>query len=471
MQRRKFLGTALMASSVKVLGSNLSTSSKQERPNILFIWTDQQTASAMSCTGNQWVKTPAMDALAAEGVLFERAYCCDPICVPSRASWITGRMPHETNITHNCSEGDLEMKGTPLSKALRDSGYDTGYVGKWHIPHDTADTEWHGFDFIRHARGNKLDPDVLPACNEFLRQKRDKPFFLTASFVNPHDICEWARIASGINTPLPNGALPDPPPPEECPPLPDNFEIPKGEPEVIRQLQPLAPGTYPTIDWEEDKWRQYLWAFYRLTERVDAQVGAILQTLREVGADDNTLIVFSTDHGDGLASHRWNQKTLFYEESARVPFIVRPPKREKTAGSQSKALVNMNLDFFATAYDYAGVPFPAELEGCSLRPVLEGKSELSAHSFVISQNDLAPTYGVSGGVYGRMLRTDRYKYVCYSSGANREQLFDLEKDPGEMNDLAESTRHQPQLNHHRRLLWKWMEERKDPFAQYAVKAS
>ena len=172
------------------------------RPNVLFIWTDQQAAKAMGNSGNRWLNTPAMDELAAQGVTFEQTYCSDPICVPSRSSWLTGLMPHQTGVTFNVEEG--RVAGTPLSRAFCEAGY----VGKWHIPHPANDAAWHGFDFTRHMRNNRLDPDVLPACHMFLRTPRENPFFLVASFLNPHDICEWARFVSDGPDELPNGLCP-----------------------------------------------------------------------------------------------------------------------------------------------------------------------------------------------------------------------------------------------------------------------
>ncbi|MEX2382096.1 MAG: sulfatase-like hydrolase/transferase, partial [Opitutales bacterium] len=136
-----------------------------------------------------------------------------------------------------------------------------------------------------------------------------------------------ARLASGIDEQLPNGEIGEAPPVEECPPLIGNHPVPEREPAAIRehQSEPGNAGAYPTRNWggpEDGRWRQYLWAYYRMLEKVDTQIGKVLQTLRETGQEENTVIVFFSDHGDGMGAHRWNQKTLFYEESARVPFIV-----------------------------------------------------------------------------------------------------------------------------------------------------
>ncbi len=468
MKRRDFLLASAatgMASAFATRAAEASPTDaiRRRRPNILFLWTDQQNAATLEQGDSPWLSTPNLDTLAREGMVFERAYCNDPICVPSRSNWITGQVSHQTGVTFNTEHGGV--RGVPLSRALREAGYDCGYFGKWHIPHPVEDHAWHGFTSIDYDKPRGNDLDVVPGCAEFLRREREEPFFLVASFVNPHDICEWAREAAGVDKGLPNGNLPPPPPPEECPPLPANFAVPAGEPEVVRQLQAAAPRTYPTKGWDEGTWRQYLWAYYRLVNRTDAQIGAILSILRETGVYDDTLIVFSSDHGDGAGSHGWNQKTLFYEECARVPFIVRPPRGlPNRAGQRDRSnMVSLNLDFFPTVYDYAGLPAPAGLAGQSVRPLVEGRSGAKGHVYLIGQNSLSPRYEHDGGVYGRMLLTERYKYIRFSAGETTEQVFDLQDDPGELNDLTLDPAAASLVVQLREQLEDWMQEHGDPF--------
>lgn len=436
------------------------------RPNILFIMTDQQYAGAMSNAGNKELSTPAMDYLAKRGVSFTKAYCTNPICVPSRTSWITGRMPHETTVTYNTNEHPIAA--APLSPQFKAHGYATGYAGKWHIPHEALDTAWHGFDFVAHARANELDNEVPASVEEFLKTEREEPFILVASFVNPHDICEWARQASGIKDPLPNGAIPEAPPPADCPPLPPNHGIPDNEPSVIREHQKKLPRAYPVQDWDADKWRQYRWAYNRLTEKVDGQIGTILESLKRSGKWDNTVIVFTSDHGDGIGAHAWNQKTLFYEEISRIPLIVTDLRKEAPGRKDSAHLVSMNIDLFPTFFDYAGIDPKTPLPGISLRPLVEERMQPDSHEYIICQNDLHFEFGSSGGVYGRMVRTGRYKYVVYSEGENREQLFDLERDPGEMTNLAQHAGSRNILESHRRILKIWIAANGDFFIPVEV---
>lgn len=453
-----------------------------KRPNILYIWTDEQTYNVMSNAGNRWLKTPAMDSLARDGVTFERCYSADPISVPSRTSWLTGRMPHETGVLdigapHN--RPALKAGVPALSRLMKDAGYDTGYVGKWHIPTKIENNAWNGLDYIHELTkaGGGGDFKVPGLCETFLKQKRDKPFFLVAAFVNPHDICEWARMASGMKDDFWNGTQVSLTPPlEQCPPLPDNLAIPEGEPSVIREEQRRSKGTYPVRDWPPERWRQYLWAYYRLTEAVDAQIGKLLRTLKETGQDDNTLIIFSSDHGDGMGAHQWNQKNIFYEECVRIPFIVRPPRagtgaaEARAAGlgrRDTKNFVSMNLDFFPTVFDYAGIKTPAGLRGITLRPLVEGRPNAKAHEFAFSVTHLigvGPKSASGTYVLGRMLRTERYKYLRFSSGENREQFFDLQNDPGELIDLKKDATHAAGFAEHRALMDKWLRDTGDPLA-------
>jgi len=341
---------------------------------------------------------------------------------------LNGYLPHENGVTTNCQLRQhvrLPMMGTILA----DAGYDTGYFGKWHIALPPNDTEAHGFSFVDPTIQN-MDDRVPAACDQFFRQERREPFLAVASFVNPHDICQYAR-----GEPLPRGPIGDPPRPEECPPLPDNFEIPDHEPNIIRAIQPTNTRVYPTVNWTPDQWRQYRWAYYRITEKVDAEIGKLLNALRASGQAEDTLIIFTSDHGDGHGAHRWNQKSILYDEETRVPFIVSSPEMGPGSRVDTEHLIATGLDLIPTLCDYATVETPACLQGRSLRPLVEGASvgdwrvNLVVETLLHAGPDRAP-------VPGRMLRTRRYKYVAYAEGNLREQLFDMEKDLGEMHNLA-----------------------------------
>lgn len=435
------------------------------RPNILLIMTDQQSASAMSCAGNPHLHTPTIDALAAGGMRFERAYSGNPICVPCRASLFTGLMSHQTGIEHN---DHRQMADVPcLGRRLRDVGYDSGYVGKWHVPRTIQDQGWSGFNFLAQIRNVGIDAAVAPSCDQFLSQPRDGPFFLVASFVNPHDICHFARIEAGLADRLPGGDIGTPPPLERCPPLPDNFEPPADEPEAIRihQRLPRQAKVYPTAGWGEAQWRRYRWAYFRLTEAVDREIARVLAALRGRGLERDTVVIFLSDHGDGMGAHRWNQKTLFYEESARVPFVLHQPGVIPRGIADRSALVNIGIDLATTCLGIAGAEVPAALHGCNLYDYARGTTG-QTHRFIVSQNHLfeAPD---GRPMRGRMLRSDRFKYIVFDYGARPEQLFDLDQDPGEMNSLAGRPEEARVLAAHRQMLRGWLEQHGDPFVMPA----
>lgn len=410
----------------------LAAKAHHPRPNILWIMTDQQPADLMSCTGNKYLHTPAMDHLAEKGVRFELAYCANPICVPSRASMMTGKMPHEVGVTFNMDH--FKIQSPSLGTVITKAGYDTGYIGKWHIPMPTDASDWHGFNHMLEGTRDFNDQHFAEPSIEFIQRKRNKPYFLVTSFVNPHDICEWARRATGgfpeRRTLLWNGSIADTPAPLECPPLPDNFGIPENEPDIIREYQTWQEGTYPVRNWSDERWRQYRWALNRLTERVDAEIARIIEVV-----DDNTIIIFTSDHGDGNGAHKWNQKTIFYEETVCVPFILSGVGVKNRGSVDSTHLLSTGTDIFTTICAYAQAKPPEGLRGRSLRPLAEGRS-IPWRKQLVSENDLSPAYGHSAGVTGRMLRTNDYKYVVYSHGKLREYLTNMQTDPGEMNNLA-----------------------------------
>lgn len=433
-----------------------------DRPNVLLIVTDQQCAEALGCAGKHELATPAMDQLAARGVRFERAYCAQPLCVPSRMSMMTGRMPREVGAEINRHVDEDTVPAVPmLGRLLADAGYDCGYVGKWHLTVPPARRDVHGFDFMAHVRDNRMDPMVADGCRAFFAREREgddaRPFFLTAMFVNPHDICEWAR-----GQPLPNDEIGDPPPPADCPPLPANFGVADDEPTALRDIvQPAQTNAYPTRDWPDERWRQYRWAYHRLVERVDAHVGQVLAALHEAGHAEDTVVIFTSDHGDGVGAHHWNQKQALYEECVRVPLIVHDPRGDEAGRVDREHLVSLGLDLMPTLCDYADAAPPAGMQGASLRPLVD-EADVQWRDAVFVDTEFC-TFGQTHGVRGRMVRTDRFKYVAYDRGHHREQLFDLTRDPGETKNLAADPQFKPVLADHRERLAQWCGATNDPF--------
>jgi len=275
------------------------------------------------------------------------------------------------------------------------------------------------------------------ACEGFLlnRSKR-KPFFLVASFMQPHDICEWLRL--NMENP---GELRYPQLAGELPELPDNFQFDKNEPEAIKRRR---LGNEPSKgNWDKEQWRYYLWSYYRNIEYADAEIGRVLQALEDFGHAKDTLVVLTSDHGEGTAHHQMVRKSSFYDEAARVPLLFSWPGHIIENKTHAVHLVS-GLDITPTLCDYAGIEPPANMRGRSLRAVLE--ADASSHrDFIVSE--------VTSNT-GRMVRTRRYKYITYKSDTV-EQLFDMKDDPGETKNLAASSLHASILAEHRGLLKDW----------------
>jgi len=467
MDRRKFLKNSSLtltgiAASNLLLGQESIFSLKPElkgtRPNILFIMTDQQFADAMSNTGNKDIKTPAMDYIASNGMRFEKGYCPTPLCVPSRSSMFTGMYPHEINVPINNMKAEWDTEQYPyMGKIMAKAGYDTGYVGKWHLPAMPEDIDTHGFEYIKYAKDNRIDALVDGACRDFMMKEREKPFMLVSSFVNPHDICQWARGDEMLNDHL--GDAPDS---EDCPELPDNFEIPDLEPDILRLMQTYTPSTYPTSEWDKDKWRQYRWAYFRLIEIVDARIQKVLDALKESGQEENTIIIFTSDHGDGHGAHKWNQKQVLYEESARVPLMVSWKGHTKGGSVNNKEVVSTGIDLIPSMCDIAGVAAPAYMKGSSFMDLALGKEDKDWRDYTVIETEFCQSKKTFD-IKGRCVRTEDFKYMVYDKGDLHEQLFDMVNDKGEMHNLAYKSGYQKQLRRHRKYLKEWMKETKDNF--------
>lgn len=459
MNRRQFtkiLGAGLGSLVLNPVGC--SRTKPDQRPNILFIMTDQQSAGMLSCTGNRWLQTPHLDRLAASGIRFENAYCCNPVCVPSRFSLQTGRYPSMIGMHQNDDEKvpvpDAIRRHT-LGNLFRNAGYETVYGGKVHLPLAMNDLESIGF----HKLTDDSRQTLAEAGAAFIQQDHPRPFFLFTSFINPHDICYMAindfRRSEGkpaidnIDSRTCEAVLDEARKHPDldafvaahCPELPANHEIPAGEPECItrKYVEARAFRNYIRQNWTAAQWRLHRWAYCRLTERVDAEIGRLLDALDTAGLSENTLVVFTSDHGDLDAAHKLEHKSVLYQEAAHIPFIMRFPGVIPAAIDRTH-LVSNGLDLLPTLCDFAGIPLPERYTGSSLRPLAVGQSvpNWRTHLVVESQN-------------GRMIRDDRFKYCLYDSGEPAEFLTDLKNDPGEMqnlvNDPASQTIRQQFLNY------------------------
>jgi len=427
------------------------------RPNILIIMTDQQTADAMSIAGNKDLHTPAMDKLAQNGIRFTRAYCAQPLCSPSRTAIMSGKMPYETGFTGNAPEKDGQWPDDLLmmGKIFQNGGYKTGYVGKWHLPVPTSKKNQHGFEYIENTNFQDYNDAATPSyCARFIKENKNIPFLLVASFLNPHDICEWARGED-----LKMDILENVPPADQCPPLPANWKIPENEPKIVRDQQKVSFRTYPTVNWTPDQWRQYRWAYNRLVEKVDGYIEMVLASLKKYGVEKNTIIVFTADHGDGYAGHSWNQKQILYEESAKIPFIV--SKMGEWQPRTDDRLVCNGTDIIPTICGFTGVPKPAYLKGIDISKKIENPQEKLRDTLVI-ETDFADNENLLN-ISGRAVITKDFKYIVYNKGELKEQLFNLTTDPGEITNLAVNTSYKKELIAMRRYLKEWCNKNGDPF--------
>jgi choline-sulfatase len=307
-------------------------------------------------------------------------------------------------------------------------GYDTWYGGKVHLPVQ-LNAERIGFTtFSKDERGVLAQE----AADLITRSAGGRPWATVVSFINPHDICFHA-LRAFANTDLdrhlvnvcrteiatldealivPEGA--------ELPPLPANWEPQENEPEAVTELiNRRGFRAQARANWDADAWRRHLWAYARLTELVDRQIGQVLAALDASGQADDTLVVFTSDHGDLAGAHRLEHKSFFYEEAARVPLVLRLPGRIRAATLDDHHLANTGLDLLPTLCDYAGAPIPAHCLGRSLRAIAE-----------TGHGDPGTAFGEN--ILGHMLCEGRFKYVRYERGAHAEQLYDLDADPGEM---------------------------------------
>ncbi len=437
----------------------------KNKPNILFIMTDQQSSTMLGCAGNPYVHTPAIDWLASTGVKFNQAYCTNPVCIPSRFSLMTGRYPSAIGVRQNNLSGmDCDSGAKCFSQGLgwllQDAGYETVYAGKQHLPNAVAEDL--GFTVLTTDERDEL----AEVCSGYVQQKHDKPFALVASFINPHDICHMAILddrysgrRSDLEKPFPDGihktneylclddalSLPEGISEEDffeshCPPLPANHKPQEDEPDGVSELLDERPFRKNAREnYSSERWRMHRWAYARLAERVDRQIGILLDAMKISERERDTLIVFTSDHGDHDSAHQLEHKTIPYQEATRIPLIIRPVGG-LAKGRKDSHLVSNGLDLVPTLCAYAGAAIPEDLPGCSLKPLVEGKTpaEWRDHICIESQNSFS-------------VNTGDWQYTRFDSGINDEQLYDLRSDPGQTRNHALLEKNRDILACHRRL--------------------
>lgn len=441
IDRRGFLkvsGGAAAAMFAGGLAGDAGAVLRTGAPNILLIITDQQSLDTISAAGCPYIDTPAMDRLVRRGVTFSESYSPNPVCSPARSVIFTGRTTSETSVYKNgrSIRSDIPNLGQWFTQ---NTNYETVYAGKWHIPRGFT----HFIPGFRvpqagiGGQGNLGDTATSRACEGFLHNRSDdRPFLLVASFLQPHDICEWLRI--NMENP---GKLRYPELDDQLPPLPDNFEFDRREPAyMIEQRQGREPAKG---GWDEQHWRYYIWSYYRHVEMVDGEVGRVLDALDKTGYASNTLIVFTSDHGEGHARHQKVRKSCPYDEISKVPLLVSLPGKILENKIDKKHLVT-SLEIMPTLCEYAGIKPPKNMRGKSLKPVLEGKT-VEWHDYIVTE---MPSNRA------RLVRSERYKYINYYNDPV-DMLFDMKEDPGETRNLAPDPAYADVVRNHKKMLQEW----------------
>jgi N-acetylglucosamine-6-sulfatase len=443
------------------------------RPNIVFILMDDLRWDELGCVGHPFVKTPHIDRIAREGAQFRNAFATTPLCSPSRASFLTGLYPHTHGVRDNTNNDALSHRLITFLLLLHRAGYATAFIGKWHM--GTDDTPRPGIDtwVSFKGQGNYLNPELnvngrikrttgyaTDLLNDravaFLRRPHDRPFVLYLSHKAVHPNLEQR----------PDGSLSDPTasqflPAERHKHLYADARIPRrpnalidrvqGKPALTRQIGDLPPlgratGTSDAV--VRDR--------LRLLASAEEGVGQIFQALEETRQLDRTLVIFTSDHGYYYGEHGLSvERRLPYEEGARIPLLMRYPPLIKAGTALDPSV--LSVDIAPTLLELARAPAPPRLHGRSLVPLLSGERKALRDSFLIE--------AFSDRVFPRMdrmgyqaVRTGRWKYIHYTDLEGMDELYDLERDPYEMENRLPDPRAQDALRALQRELQRLLQE-------------
>lgn len=431
------------------------------RPNILFIMSDDHASHAMSSYGSRINVTPNLDRIAEGGMRFDNCFCTNSICTPSRAVILTGQYSHVNGVTTLASK--LDGRRENVAKILRRDGYQTAMIGKWHLGHGGVHDPT-GFDYWNVLPGQGLyhDPVMIEMGEEhvvpgyatdlitdisldWLRDRDpNRPFFLMCHHKAPHR--PWdpdeahAHLYDDVDIPEP-------------PTFDDDYSdraaaAAAATMRIERDLnardlkQPVPEGLTPA---EEKHWKyeRYIKDYLRCVASIDDNVGRMLDYLDEAGLAEDTLVIYTSDQGFFLGDHGWFDKRFMYEESLRMPFIVRYP-REIAPGSVNADII-LNVDFPLTFLDYAGIAPPAAMQGTSFRPLLQGTTPAGWQTSLYYRYWMHRAHHNVYAHYG--LRTLRYKLIYYYADALGQpgaiddpkppawELFDLDRDPYELHNV------------------------------------
>jgi arylsulfatase A-like enzyme len=421
------------------------------RPNILFVFSDQQHWQAAGYLDASF-RTPHLDRLAAEATVFTDAFCTTPQCSPSRSSIMTGLYPSKTGVLGNIGAAG----GTPLAlptigSVLQAAGYQMAYFGKWHLGHHPVGTAgWDACEFLA-GPGSKIDGPTTERALAFLETAgtSERPFALFLSYHNPHDVYAYDADV--------------PPSPDAPADLPDTWHHKdlSSTPGVQQQFMTDDQGR-AIFGRDAAAWRRYREVYRQMVSRYDNQLGRVLDALDTHGLAEDTLCTVTSDHGDMDGQHGLIFKGPFlYEHMVRVPLVIRLPA-SLAPSSQGRRIdfPTVNVDLAPTMADFAGVELPCT-DGVSLRPLLTGQGDMPRRQFIVGQY-----YSKQQWVNPiRMVRTRRAKYTRYR--LHGEELYDLQSDPEEIHNVAVDPSYASLKADLADALDEWIRTRGDPFYDQA----
>ncbi|MBC2737742.1 MAG: sulfatase [Desulfobacteraceae bacterium] len=397
-------------------------------PNMIFVLTDDHRWDALSAMGHPFLQTPHLDRLANEGILFENAFVTTSLCSPSRASFLTGQYAHTHGVVTNHTPWD--NRNVTFLEQLNAAGYETAFIGKWHMPGDglpalrgvdrfISFTQEGGqgvyydcpliIDGVETARpGRYITEDLTDLALDFITRERRKPFCLYLSHKAVHFGFRPPPHLKGryrdVDLKLP---------PESDPWIP------------YTNGHPFVGAIFPL---------DFLYRNYCETVvSVDEQVGRLLAALDAMGIAENTIVIYAGDNGHFWGEHGLYDKRLAYEESIRIPFIVRYPGLIRDPGRRARQMV-LNIDLAPTLLELAGIVPPAAMQGRSLVPILEDAATPGRTAWLYEHFPVfpIPIPGITA------IRTANYKYVEYQEDLRPRELFDLTKDPREQTNLIQT---------------------------------
>jgi N-acetylglucosamine-6-sulfatase len=448
MNRNKSFTKALLSFIAMLTASFtlVSRAAADSRPNIVFILVDDIRWDAFGCMGHPFVKTPNIDRIAKEGVLFKNFFVSIPLCSPSRGSFLTGEYAHTHGVIDNSDHSTLSHQLDTFPRRLHDAGYETAFFGKWHMGND--DTPRPGFDHWMAFKGQgvyanpnlnidgkqtHVDGYITDILNEgalkFVKQPRAKPFLLYVGHKAVHGPFTPAERHKEMYT---ENVIPRPPS------VDDNL---KGKPVLTRKVEPPPNATpnqkkaaaafddeaeAPLGKLPERIVRQQL----RTLMAVEEGVGQLLAALEQSGQLDNTFFIFTSDNGFFWGEHRLGDKRWAYEESIRDPLFIRYPKLIKRGITRDQMV--LNIDIAPTLLDLAGAPMPKTFQGQSLIPLLKSADAKwrDAALFEYFREKMYPRCPTWQAV-----RSDHWKYIHYTELEGLDEFYDIKADPYEMKNL------------------------------------